>query len=126
MKRSATLLFILFITIFINGCGNETTINENEASDVIADYLESNPEYKTASFNFGEMKFKGEKDQEELKKYEALEENGLIKMDLIEGKKRFLSKDSTYVYQISLTERPHRWFSVREKIKQKLRPYFMF
>ncbi len=53
MKRSVILLFILFGTIFINGCGNETSINENEASDVIADYLESNPEYKTSSFNYG-------------------------------------------------------------------------
>jgi len=105
MKRSATLLFILFSTIFMNGCGSETSINENEASAVIADYLESNPEYKTTSFNYGEMSFKGEKDQEELRKYEALEDNGLIKMDLIEGKKRFLSKDSTFVYQISLTEK---------------------
>ena len=92
MKRSLILVFILFSTIFINGCGNETTINENEASEVIAEYLESNPEFKTASFSYGEIKFKGEKDLEELRKYEALEENGLIKMELIEGKKRFFSK----------------------------------
>lgn len=92
MKKSVILAFILFSTIFINGCGNETTINENEASEVIAEYLESNPEFKAASFNFGEIKFKGEKDQEELRKYEALEENGLIKMDLIEGKNGFFKR----------------------------------
>jgi hypothetical protein len=124
MKRSATLLFILFSTLFINGCGNETTINEDEASEVIADYLESNPEFKTASFNFGELKFKGEKDQEELRKYEALEENGLIKMDLIEGKKRFLSKDSTYVYQISLTDKAASLVLSQGKDKAKVKTVF--
>ncbi len=124
MKKSVILAFILFSTIFINGCGNETTINENEASEVIAEYLESNPEFKAASFNFGEIKFKGEKDQEELRKYEALEENGLIKMDLIEGKKRFFSKDSIFVYQISLTEKAASLVISQGKDKAKVKTVF--
>lgn len=124
MKRSVILLFILFSTIFINGCGNETTINENEASEVIAEYLESNPEFKTASFNFGEIKFKGEKDQEELRNYEVLEENGLIKMELIEGKKRFFSKDSIFVYQISLTEKAASLVTSQGKDKAKVKTVF--
>jgi hypothetical protein len=124
MKRSLILVFILFSTIFINGCGNETTINENEASEVIAEFLESNPEFKTASFSYGEIKFKGEKDQEELSKYEVLEENGLIKMELIEGKKRFFSKDSIYIYQISLTEKAASLVISQGKDKAKVKTVF--
>ncbi len=105
MKRSAILFFIAAGTIFLNGCADNTTINENEASAVITDYLEANPEYKTISFDFGEMKFREQKDQQELLKYQALEEKGYITMDLKEQKKVFLSKDSSFVYEISLTDK---------------------
>lgn len=42
---------------FLSGCETETTINDGVAS-VFSNYLEENPEYKTASFTFGEMKFR--------------------------------------------------------------------
>jgi hypothetical protein len=86
-------------------CGSGTTINENEASGVIEEYLKSNPEYQTTSFTFGEITFRGKSDREELMKYKALEEKGFITMTLFEQRKRFLSKDSTSVYQVQLTDK---------------------
>jgi len=105
MKRTVFYLFIALGFTFISGCGTETTINDDEAASVISNYLDENPEYKTASFNFGEMKFRQNKDQEELNKYKELEESGYITMDVQEQKKVFLSKDSSFVYLIKLTEK---------------------
>jgi len=105
MKKLAYYLLFVIGFVFINGCGNETTINDDEAASVISNYLEEKPEYKTADFIFGEMKFRQIKDQEELNKYKALEKSGFISMSLKEQKKVFLSKDSTLVYLITLTEK---------------------
>lgn len=105
MKRSILIYATICISIFFAACGGNTSINESEALSVVADYLEAKPEYKVISFRFGEIKFRGEKDQPELKKYRILEEAGLISMSLQEEKKRFLSKDSNYVYRITLTEK---------------------
>lgn len=106
MKKSLLFLFVTLVSLAImNSCGNKTAINEDDASDVITDYLESNPEFKTTSFEFGEIKFKGSNDEEELVKYKELADKGLITMTLQDSKKRFLSKDSTYIYTVELTEK---------------------
>ena len=106
MKTSPLILFIAFISLtIISSCGNKTAINEDDASAVITDYLQSNPEYATTSFEFGEIKFKGKNDADDLVKYKELEDKGLIKMTLQDSKKRFLSKDSTYIYMVELTEK---------------------
>ncbi|MHB1177394.1 MAG: hypothetical protein ACYCZO_03595 [Daejeonella sp.] len=105
MKRSSFLLYLSVVALFTSGCGNETTINDDEASAVIEEHLESNPEYKAITFNFGEMKFRSGKDREELNKYKVLEEQGFVKMELNEQKKVFLSKDTSYVYLITLTDK---------------------
>jgi len=105
MKKSIFFLIIIFISFCISKCGNETTINENEASDVIVEYLKANPEYQTTNFTFGEITFKGKNDNVDLAKYKELEGKGFIAMTLQEQKKRFLSKDSSFVYQVELTDK---------------------
>lgn len=90
---------------FFTSCKNETSINEDDASDLITAHLESNPEFKTTTFKFGELKFHSRKDRENLDKYEVLAENGFITMELDEQKKVFLSKDSTFVYQVTLSDK---------------------
>jgi hypothetical protein len=104
MARSYLLLFIAFVSFFTS-CKNETSINQDDASEVITAHLESNPEYKTTTFRFGELKFHSRKDREELNKYKELEGKGLIRMEVDEKKKAFLSKDSTYVYQVTLSDK---------------------
>jgi len=121
MKRTVIYLFIAIGFAFISGCGTETTINDDEATSVISNYLDENPEYKTANFSFGEMKFREIKDQEELNKYKALEESGYITMSLQEQKKVFLSKDSSFVYLIKLTEKSAQFVLEQGKDKAKVK-----
>lgn len=105
MKKLTIFLVTAIIFFHLSSCGNKTSINDDDASSVISSYLEDHPEYKTSSFRFGEIKFRGKKDIEELNKYKALADLGYISMDLQEEKKVFLAKDSAYVYQITLTEK---------------------
>lgn len=103
MKKYLAIL-VSFIA-FTAACKNETSINQDDASEVIIAYLETHPEYKAVSFDFGEIKFNSRKDRDELNKYKALADDGLVKMEVSEQKKKFLSKDSTLVYQIILTDK---------------------
>ena len=106
MDRFKFLSILLVAVICIlTSCKDGTSINEGDASEVITAHLESNPEYKTTSFKFGEIKFHSRKDRENLKKYEELADKGLIQMALNEQKKVFLSKDTIYVYQVTLSEK---------------------
>lgn len=104
MRNSALSLLILAMIAF-GGCKNVATINESEAGDVIVTYLKGNPEYKTDKFHFGEMKFNSKKEMVELEKYKTLANEGYISMSLVEGKKKFLSSDSSYTYTIKLTDK---------------------
>ncbi|WP_131539261.1 hypothetical protein [Pedobacter nototheniae] len=103
--KKYTIYILSFIIIGLAACKNKTTINQNEAGEVITDYLKANPEYKTARFKFGEIKFSGTNDLFELGKYKTLASKGLVTLSLKEAKKKFLSKDSSYVYQITLTDK---------------------
>jgi len=103
MKR-ISIYIVSFIIIGLTGCKNKTSINQSEAGEVITNYLKANPEYKTTRFNFGEMKFSSTNEKNELGKYRSLERKGLITLNLKEAKKKFLSKDSSFVYQIKLTD----------------------
>ncbi|PWS27381.1 hypothetical protein DHW03_07125 [Pedobacter yonginense] len=103
--KKFSFYILTFILIGLVACKNKTTINQSEAGEVITDFLKANPEYKTARFDFGEMKFSSTSDKVELGKYRTLEDKGLVSITLKEAKKKFLSKDSSFVYQITLTEK---------------------
>lgn len=104
MKNQFLSILVLF-TLSFSACKNVATINESEAGGVITDYLKGNPEYKTDRFNFGEIKFNSKKERAELEKYKILANEGYISMSLVEGKKKFLSSDSSYTYSIKLTDK---------------------
>jgi len=104
MENRIFFTLILF-TIAFASCKNTGKINADEAGDVITDYLKANQEYKTTRFHFGEIKFNSKSEMLELEKYKTLEGEGYISMTLQEGKKKFLSRDSSYVYFIKLTEK---------------------
>lgn len=102
MKKSI-LASLLIITLF--ACKNSSTINTDEAGKVIITYLKGNPEYKTTRFNFGELKFNTENEYAELENYRQLAKEGYITLTLLSSKKKFLSKDSSYVYNAKLTQK---------------------
>lgn len=103
--RSKILLLFIAGLFAITGCKNVAKINADEAGEVITEYLKFNQEYKTAKFSFGEIKFSSEKDMVELAKYRQLATDGYVALALVEAKKKFLSKDSSYTYLIKLAEK---------------------
>lgn len=108
MKRNIIYIITLFIFGFA-GCKNKSTINQDEASEVITDYLKTKPEYKSIKFKFGEMRFNSKSDMLDLVKYKNLASKGLVTLTLKEAKKKFLSKDSSFLYQIALTDKAGTW-----------------
>lgn len=104
MKKQTLFYLLFFVSVFL-GCKNVAKINADEAGEVITDYLKANPEYKTARFNFGEIKFNSQKEMVELEKYRQLASDGYISLALKEGKKKFLSSDSSFTYLIKLTDK---------------------
>lgn len=102
MKK--TILAALLTTALF-ACKNTSTINADEAGKVITTYLKGNPEYKTTKFDFGELKFNSEKEYTELENYRHLADEGYITLTLLSSKKKFLSKDSSYVYSAKLTQK---------------------
>lgn len=102
--KKLTIYILFVIIISFAGCKTKTTINQDEAGSVITDYLKANPEYKTTHFRFGEIKFSSKNDKIDLVKYKALAAKGLVALTLKESNKKFLSSDSSFVYQITLTE----------------------
>ena len=100
------LLFLLGICLITSvGCTNKSSINEQEAGKVITNYLKGSPEYKTAHFKFGEIKLSSKQEMILLNKYQNLAKEGFISMELLESKKKFLAKDSSYVYKIKLLDK---------------------
>lgn len=102
--KKLTIYILSVIVISFAACKTKTTINQDEAGSVITDYLKANPEYKTTHFKFGEIKFSSKSDKADLVKYKALAGKGLVSLTLKEANKKFLSSDSSFVYQITLTE----------------------
>jgi hypothetical protein len=100
------LLFLLSICLIASvGCTNKSSINEQEAGKVITNYLKGSPEYKTVHFKFGEIKFSSKQEMVLLNKYKTLANEGYISMKLLKSKKKFLAKDSSYVYRIKLLDK---------------------
>lgn len=102
MKKT---ILIALITTTLFACKSNSTINTDEAGKVIITYLKGNPEYKTTRFDFGELKFNTEKEYAELENYRKLANEGYITLTLLSSKKKFLSKDSSYVYSAKLTQK---------------------
>ncbi|MNE44166.1 hypothetical protein D3C80_1383800 [compost metagenome] len=109
-------LFLLFL-IFITGCGNNAILEQSTASDIISAYLKSNPVYESEKINLGEIKFKSGSDKDELAKFKELSNNGYVEMQLQKQKKKFLSKDSSYVYMITLTDKSKPYVLKQEQNK---------
>ncbi|TKC04381.1 hypothetical protein [Pedobacter frigoris] len=100
-----TLLMLTALVLFMaSGCKNNAALDESTAEDLVTAYLKSNPEYETAKIDVGEIRFRSINDMILLKKYKGLKEKGLIDLTLQKQKKKFLSKDSTYFYMVSLTD----------------------
>lgn len=115
MKNYISLF--LFLLIFIAGCGNNANLDQSTASDLITGYLKSNPVYETEKITLGEIKIKNQNDKAELAKFKELDDKGYIKVALLDQKKKFLSKNSIYIYLITLTDKSKPFILKQEQNK---------
>ncbi len=107
----------LLLLIFITGCGNNAVLEQSTASSLVAAYLKSNPVYELEKIELGEIKFKSATDKEKLAKFKELSSNGYVDMQLQKQKKKFLSKDSSYVYMVTLTDKSKTYILKQEQNK---------
>lgn len=115
-RKKLAPLYLLFI-VFMAACSNNVVLDQNVATDIVTDYLKSNPVYETERLDLGELKFKSKSDKAELTKYKELQDKGFVEMELQEQKKKFLSKDSAYVYLVSLTDKSKPFIVKQEENK---------
>ncbi|SEK96884.1 hypothetical protein [Parapedobacter koreensis] len=96
---------LIFLAVLWAACGSDKSISDRVALSEVAYYLESNPVYETAEVAYGEVKFSQKSDADLLKAYQQLEKGGYVTLELLKERKRFLSKDSTFVYLVKLTDK---------------------
>ncbi|WP_316811192.1 hypothetical protein [Pedobacter heparinus] len=121
MNRKKLIPVYLLFTILIAACSNNAVLDQSAATDLVSDYLKANPVYETQQLELGEVKFKSKNDKAALASYKDLQDKGFVVMELQEQKKKFLSKDSAYVYQISLTDKSKPYVLKQEQNKATLK-----
>lgn len=113
MNKLAPLCLLLLL--FTCGCGNNAALDQAAASDLINDYLSAKPVFETEKIALGEIKFKSNSDKRELEKLKDLRNKNFIALELLEQKKKFLSKDSVYVYLVTLTDKSKPYILNQER-----------
>lgn len=121
MNRKKLIPLALLFTILIAACSNNAVLDQGAATDLVSDYLKANPVYETQQLELGEVKFKSKNDKAALNNYKDLENKGFVTLELQEQKKKFLSKDSVYVYQIGLTDKSKPYVLKQEQNKATLK-----
>lgn len=98
-------MFVTLLSFLLGACGDKRELNERIAMNEIEYYLENFPEYETTELEYGEMSFNSNKDAEMLDAYEQLEKYGYVRLELLKEKKKFLSRDSVFTYNVFLTDK---------------------
>lgn len=121
MNRKKLMPLYLLFAFFFTSCSNNAVLDQGAATDLVMDYLKANPVYETEQLELGEVKFKSKNHRATLANYKDLQDKGFVVMELQEQKKKFLSKDSAYVYQISLTDKSKPYVLKQEQNKATLK-----
>jgi hypothetical protein len=116
-----SLLLLGFLTLFHVQCSDPKVLQPRTAMNEIEHYLAQNPVYEHTDMAYGEVRLRSDQDQLSINAYKKLAQYGYIKMDLLKESKRFLSKDSTYTYLITLTDKsiPYVLEKTDKKVKVK-------
>lgn len=119
MRKLTLLTLTILSTLF--ACKQSTSINAEDAGEKISAYLETHPEAKSEKFKFGEVKFNSKSEMEQLTEYRRLADSGYVAMTMIEAKKKFLSSDSAFTYNIRLTEKSKPYVIEQKSDKAEVR-----
>lgn len=102
---SVVWLLVPLFALLLVGCGDKRVVNERVALNEVRYYLENNPVYETVGIDYGEVRFRQPADSALLDAYQHLEQFGYAHLELLKARKRFLSRDSTFTYQVQLTDK---------------------
>jgi len=116
-------LMLLLAVFFLQSC-SEKNLSENRAIHQIETYLSANPMYETADIAYGEVKFRAKADENLLKAYKELESLGYIEIVVEKEHKRFLSKDSAYIYIVKFTDKSIPFILEKGTKKAKVKTYY--
>lgn len=120
-KWGITVL-ILLMGIF-HGCQNEHVLTERTAVTELQHHLEQNPVYETVVLDYGEVSFRMDQDASLLRAYEQLTSKGYATMELLKKRRHLLSRDSTFTYQIRLTDQAIPYVLEQRADKVTVRTY---
>jgi ribosomal protein S18 len=121
MNRKIQLPLYLLFVLLITACSNNADLDQSAASALVTSYLKANPVYESGKVELGELKFKSKNDKTALANYKDLQDKGFVTMELQGQKKKFLSKDSAYVYLISLTDKSKPYVLKQEQNRATLK-----
>ncbi len=119
MTRTIRLVSVSALMVAITACGSDKSITDRVAMGEVEHYLQANPVYDAADMDYGEVRLQQKTDSELIGAYQSLESSGYVTLELLKGRKRFLSKDSTFVYLVKLTDKSIPY--VLEKTEKKVR-----
>lgn len=106
MKAVSKWLIAISILLIglAGGCRNEHVLTERTAVTELQHHLTENPVFETVVLDYGEVSFRMDQDATLLRGYEQLVQKGYATMELLKKRKHLLSRDSTFTYQIRLTD----------------------
>ena len=105
----------VFLVTGLSSCGDKAKLSDSTAREAVEMYLNSNPIFETTGLEIGEVKFKLKKEEKKLQAYKELAYKGYIDLQLSKQKKKFLSKDSIYVYEIRVTDKTKPFVLTQKK-----------
>jgi hypothetical protein len=125
--RSYVIKFfiVLFsVSLGLQSCSDPKILQPRTAMNEIRHYLENTPVYEMTEMAYGEVRLRSAQDQKQIDAYKKLEQYGYIKMELMKESKRFLSKDSTFTYLISLTDKTIPFVLEKTDKKVKVKTFY--
>ncbi len=114
----------LFMACFLAACGSGKELNEHVAVTEIKHHLETNPVYESADMDYGEVKLRRNADAPLLQAYQEIQQDGYITFGLVDKRKRFLSKDSTFTYLIELTDKAIPFVLEKKEKKVEVKTFY--
>jgi len=123
MYRNLGLLAMV-LSVFLWGCKDKRVINDRIALNEIKYHMENNPVYETTTLNYGEVRFSKKSDSALMDAYEHLEAFGYVKLELVNERKRFLSRDSVFTYIVHLTDQSIPYVLDKTADKATVKTYY--
>ncbi|SDE11606.1 hypothetical protein [Riemerella columbipharyngis] len=103
--KNFTLILSSISLLSISACSPGNDLSQSKAQSIIESYIENNPIYETGNFETDKLKLTLNKEKDKVEELQNLINEGYIKLLQEKKRKQFLSRDSVWIIQPSLTEK---------------------